>query len=188
MKEKMEFYELFIYFTSRFMYCLNSYAYSYNQYYKENKSILFMGDKLYYSNLLSFERAIGKIILLSRFIITTNEEHIAKVNAGREKEKQVYNTNGKFCVMFYITNLYSNEQWISNGIDEHYCLKDENEHKILFLPFSFFRVIKVDLDINNYKADIFLETIGKKEILEEKIRLGKEIKYNPDENIMEISL
>ena len=187
MKEKMEFYELFLYFTSRFIYCLNSYADSYNQYYKENKSILFMGDKLYYSNLLSFERSVGKIILLSRFIITTNEEHIAKVNAGREKEKQVYNTNGKFSVMFYITNLYSNEQWISNGIDEHYCLKDKNEHKVLFLPFSFFRVIKVDLDINNYKADIFLETIGKKEILEEKIRLGKEIKYNPDENIMEIS-
>ena len=187
MKEKMEFYELFLYFTSRFMHCLNSYADSYNQYYKENKSFIFMGYKLYYSNLLSFERAIGKIILLSRFILTTNEEHIAKVNAGRENEKQVYNTNGKFSVMFYITNLYSNEQWISNGIDEHYCLNDKNEHKVLFLPFSFFRVIKVDLDINNYKADIFLETIGKKEILEEKIRLGKEIKYNPNENIMEIS-
>ena len=168
LKEKMKFYELFLYFISRIMYGLNSYANEYNQYYKENKKILFMGDKLYYSSLLPFERAVGKIILLTRFILTTNEEHIAKTNAGRGNEKQVYNTEYKFSVIFYITNLYSNEQWISNCIDEHYCLNDKNGHKILFLPFSFFRVIKVDLDINNYKADIFLETIGKKEILEKK--------------------
>ena len=185
LKEKMKFYELFLYFSSRFMYSLNSYANKYNQYYKENKKILFMGDNLYYSSLLSFERAVGKIILLTRFILTTNEEHIAKTNAGRGNEKQVYNTEHKFSVIFYITNLYSNEQWISNCINNEFS--HESDKKIVFLPFSFFRVIKVDLDVNNYKADIFLETIGKKEILEEKIRLGKEIEYNSKENIMEIS-
>ena len=185
LKEKMKFYELFLYFISRIMYCLNSYANEYNQYYKENKKILFMGDKLYYSSLLPFERAVGKIILLTRFILTTNEEHIAKTNAGRGNEKQVYNTEHKFSVIFYITNLYANEQWISNCINNEFS--HESDKKIVFLPFSFFRVIKVDLDVNNYKADIFLETIGKKEILEEKIRLGKEIKYNDNENIMEIS-
>ncbi len=185
LKEKMKFYELFLYFISRIMYGLNSYANEYNQYYKENKKILFMGDNLYYSSLLPFERAVGKIILLTRFILTTNEEHIAKTNAGRGNEKQVYNTEHKFSVIFYITNLYSNEQWISNCINNEFS--HESDKKIVFLPFSFFRVIKVDLDVNNYKADIFLETIGKKEILEEKIRLGKEIKYNDNENIMEIS-
>ena len=35
-------------------------------------------------------------------------------------------------------------------------------------------------------AEIFLETIGKKEILEEEIKLGKEIKYNEKEKIMEV--
>ena len=37
----------------------------------------------------------------------------------------------------------------------------------------------------NYKADIYLETIGKKEILEEQIKIGKEIKYNEREKMME---
>ncbi len=42
------------------------------------------------------------------------------------------------------------------------------------------------IDLENYTADIYLETIGKKEILEEKIKLGKEIKYNEKEKIIEI--
>ena len=42
------------------------------------------------------------------------------------------------------------------------------------------------IDLENYKADIYLETIGKKEILEEKIIFGKEIKYNEQEKILEV--
>ena len=56
----------------------------------------------------------------------------------------------------------------------------------MFQPFSFYKVTKVDIDIKGYKADIYLETIGKTEILEEQIKLGKKIKYNETENIMEV--
>ena len=35
-------------------------------------------------------------------------------------------------------------------------------------------------------ADIYLDTIGKTEILEEKIREGKEIEFNPKLKIMEV--
>ena len=49
-----------------------------------------------------------------------------------------------------------------------------------------YKVISVKFDIKGHKADIFLETIGKKEILEEQIKLGKKIKYNKSENIMEV--
>ena len=38
----------------------------------------------------------------------------------------------------------------------------------------------------NYTADIYLETIGKTEILEEKIKKGKEIEFNKEENIIQI--
>jgi len=47
-------------------------------------------------------------------------------------------------------------------------------------------VKKVDIDTNNYTADIYLETIGKTEILEEKIKIGKSIIYNEKEKIMEV--
>ena len=56
----------------------------------------------------------------------------------------------------------------------------------MYQPFSFYYVRDVQIDQKNYKADIYLETIGKQEILEEKIKLGKEIKYNEKEKIMEV--
>ena len=62
----------------------------------------------------------------------------------------------------------------------------ETEKEILIQPFSFYRVIDVNLNEDNFTADISLETIGKKEILEEQIKLGKKIEYNEKENIMEI--
>jgi len=44
----------------------------------------------------------------------------------------------------------------------------------------------VKIDTEKHTADIYLETIGKKEILEEKIKEGKLIRFNYIENIMEI--
>ena len=58
--------------------------------------------------------------------------------------------------------------------------------KLYFNLFPFLNVKDVQIDIQNYTADIYLETIGKTEILEEKIKYGKEIEYNKELNIMQI--
>ena len=58
--------------------------------------------------------------------------------------------------------------------------------KLYFNLFPFLNVKDVQIDIQNYTADIYLETIGKTEILEEKIKEGKEIEYNKELNIMQI--
>ena len=60
------------------------------------------------------------------------------------------------------------------------------EKEFLYQPFSFYYVRDVQIDYDNFSADIYLETIGKKEILEEKIKFKKEIEYNKNENIMQI--
>ena len=185
--KKMKYYEPVAYFTSRLMYSLNLYANKYNKYCENNKQVLHRGTKLYYSCLLPYERAIGKIILLSAFTSTSEKEYVAKKWAGRGKEEKVYKTSLRFSVVFHITNLYNKDKkWISNSIDIHDNSKYEKEKEVLFQPFSFYKVIKVEFNIKNYSADIFLETIGKKEILEEKIKLGEEIQYNEKENIMEV--
>ena len=44
---------------------------------------------------------------------------------------------------------------------------------------------KVEINKDDYTADIYLETIGKTEILEEKIKKGKNIIYNGNSKIME---
>ena len=54
------------------------------------------------------------------------------------------------------------------------------------MPFSFFKVKSVEIDTINYTADIYLETIGKNEILEIQIKNGKHIQYDSKLNVMKI--
>ena len=152
---------------------------------QEDKKVLHRGKKLYYSCLLPYERALGKIILLSGFTSTSDSDEVARTWAGRGKENEVYKNSSKFSVVFNITNLY-NDDWVSNGIDVQDISQYKNEKEFLFQPFSFYKVTKVDFDVKGHKADISLETVGKKEILEMQIKENKEIKYNEIDNIMEV--
>ena len=184
MNTKMNFYEPIAYFTARLMYSLNNYASKNNMYCCEEKSF-YRGIQLTYCNLLPYERAKEKIILLSAFTSTTESELLAKNWAGRNKAKDVYKANLKFSVVFIITNLYKNG-WISSGINiqKESAFPGEKEH--LFQPFTFYYVQDVKIDLENYTADIYLETVGKLEILEEKIKYNKDIHYSKTRNIIVI--
>ena len=171
----------FLYITSRIKYFLDNYAKENNMYYKENKKILYKGDKLYSSSLIKYERIKGKIILFPTFTTVYENENLANIYSGRNNSKELYKTSLKFSVIFIITNLFK-DNWISNIVN----INKERDNILLFQPFSFFHVKDVIINYEKYTADIYLETIGKVEILEEKIRLGKSIKYNEKQNIMEI--
>ena len=185
MNSKMNYYEPVAYFTARLMYSLNSYANKNNLYCNENRKELHRGVKLSYSCLLPYLRAKGKIILLSGFTSTSESDVLAQRWAGREDSLSLYKTNLKFSVVFIITN-HIQQRWISNGINLQQLSQYKKEKEILYQPFSFYYVRDVQIDLKNYKADIYLETIGKKEILEEQIRKGKEIQYNDKEKIMQV--
>ena len=170
MNTKMNYYKPIAYYTSRLIYFLNSYANKNNKYYIQEQKIFYKGIKMLYSNLLPYERVKGNIIVLSSFILANEDENYAKTLSGRNDSKKMYENSSKFSVVFNITYYYKNN-WISNGIKVN---KRENEEKeILFLPFSFYYVKDVKIDCENYTSDIYLETIGKTQILEEEIRKGK---------------
>ena len=184
-KLKEDSYEVISYFTARLIYKLNDYAIQRNSYINIDGKILKRGDKMYYSSLLPYIRNKGKIISLTSFTYITKsieEEDLAKFDAGRN-EKNLYQTSKKFSVIFIITNNFK-DKWISNLI----YLQNESDMQqgIILLPFSFYFIKDIIIDFNNHTADIFLETVGKKEILEEKIKEGKEIHYNYIENIIEV--
>ena len=185
MDSKMNSYDLIAYFTSRLMYSLNKYGEQNQKYYNKDKTVLCRGIKIPYSCLLPYERAIGKVILLSSFTSTSEDKKVAKNFSGRKNARKIYETSNFFSVIFNITNNH-HDKWISNGIDVIEEAKYKNEKEILFQPFSFYLVKKLDIDIENYTADIDLETIGKTEILEEKIKMGESIVYNIQNNIMEV--
>ena len=180
----MEFYETVAYFTARLMYALNKYAKENNKYSEKNREF-YRGVKIPYCSILPYIRARGKIINLSNFVSTNEDISIAKKFAGRDNSKEIYKSKCYFSVLFTIKNIYKNN-WISSGVNIQNisCYAQEKEN--VFLPFTFYYVRDVQIDINNYTADIFLETIGKKEILEEEIKNGKEIEYNNTEKIIQI--
>jgi len=138
-----------------------------------------------YSDLLPYERAKGKIILLSAFTSSSQDELVAKSWAGRDDTQALYKANLRFSVVFIIRNVCK-ENWISNGIDIQKASNFDYEKEILYQPFSFYYVRDVQIDNKNYIADIYLDTIGKTEILEEKIREGKQIEFNRKLKIMQV--
>ena len=185
MNSKMNSYDTIAYFTSRLMYSLNNYGKENKMYYDKDNTTLRRGIKIPYSCLLPYIRAVGKVILLSSFTSTSENEKKARNFSGRDVAEKQYKKNNIFSVIYIIHNNYKNN-WVSNGINVQNESAYESEKEILYQPFSFYLVKKVNIDIKNYIADIYLETVGKKEILEEKIKKGKSIEYNKSAQIMEV--
>ena len=169
------------YFTARLMFSLNNYGKK-NKYFCQNTE-LYRGVRIPFSSLLAYKRAKGKIIILSAFTSSSEDKEFASGWAGRDTQKSNY--DGLFSVVFIIKNIWKKE-WISNGIDLQEVTHYKEEKEILFEPFTFCHVDDVVFDVKKYTADIYLETIGKTEILENAIKNGKKIEYNEELNIMEV--
>ena len=159
------------------MFSLNSFAKENKMYCEENGKYLYKGFFLSYTSLLEYKKAIGKIILFSTFISTIENEQNVK---GLLKFK----SDSKFGVILIIKNIYK-KGWVSNVINIQ-SASLYNEREFVILPFSFFLVKDVQINTKDYTAKINLETIGKTEILENKIKIGNEIEYNKNKKIMEI--
>ena len=111
-----KYYESIAYFTRRLIYSLNSYTFENKKYYTKNKKVLYRGMKIPYSCLLTYERAKGKIILLTSFTSTSESKFIIINFSEINDSVELYKTNLLFSVIFYIKILWKKD-WISNGND-----------------------------------------------------------------------
>ena len=184
MNSKLNSYDTIAYYTARLMYSLNSYGNNKKMYFNETKDLR-RGIKIPYSCLLPYERAKGKVILLSGFTSTSESEKAARTFSGRDKAKEQYKTRKLFSIIYTIKNAYK-KSWIANCVNVQQESVYKKEQEILYQPFSFYFVRDVQIDLPNFSADIILETIGKEEILEEKLKIGKEIEYNEKKRIMQV--
>lgn len=173
-----KFPSFILYLISRFKYYLNNYAKENKLFLEINKKELYLGTKLTLSNILSYVRAKGKIILVQNSLFSSEVFKEAYLFSGRENSNKL---KQNYSVIFTIMNMHK-EGWIPNAIIE----EKDDEKKFIFLPFSFYYLRNIIIDFKNNTADIYLETVGKVEILEEKIKEGKELFYNEKENIIEV--
>jgi hypothetical protein len=116
--------------------------------------------------------------------MTTKKEFVEtkfkeKISDKERKEKSL------FLVVFKIEYSYDEEY-------EPCCfeLKDlsqyPEEEEYIVLPFTFYILDNIIIDCNKFISEIDLKIIGKKEILENKIKDSKEIEYDKLLNIMKI--
>ena len=77
-----------------------------------------------------------------------------------------------------VINYKFSNNFIYSAIDISQCSDYPNEEERLFPPFTFFKLNKLNIDYNNYTSSIELDSIGRKEILEKRIRNGNILKYN----------
>ena len=180
--DKEEIYDFVAYYTARLMKALNNYALKKNQFFIKKEKV-FRGAQIEYTNLIRYERLKGKIIILSSFTSTTDDKSVTNTFSNRENSKNIYQNTLKFSVIYEITNIVK-ENNISCGINIQELSKYPDEKEILYQPFTFYLVKDIVFNYENYTADIELETIPKKEILEEKIKQGKKVIYDKNLNLI----
>ena len=155
---------------------------------KENKGIyfnveLYRGTLLNYSKVLNYVKNIGNIITFPSFLSTTFDVNVAKdfsqFNFPKEAREGLFSAN-------YIIYINPKNSWIDQGFNICNISSYKEEKEILFQPFCFFRIQKVNVDMNLNMCYIYMELIGKKEIWEQKMNNKSSIEYNRNENIIEL--
>ena len=176
-------YQKTSYFLSGIMYSLDLFGEQQkNQAFKKK---IYRGMILNLIDLLPYKNCVGKIIVFPSFTSTTINNETCERFSGRKESVEYRKSEKIFSVIFYI-NFDLKSNWFPNGIDVHDISDYSEEEEILFQPFTFFKILKADIDFDQNIADIDLEVIGRKEILENKIKDNKIITYNMNEGIMEI--
>jgi hypothetical protein len=155
--------------------------YSLNKYGEEKgltkTSKLYRGIKSNLSDLLVYERAKGKLICFPSFTSTTKIQNIA-VNFSKRKNPEQYET------IIIIDYIYKNG-FIPTAVDVSKISKFEHEKECLFPPYSFFKVKDTKIDYSLKTAEIKLETVGRKKILEEFLKDGSTLVYKEEEGLMD---
>ena len=173
--------EAFGYFIAGLIYSLNKFYKDQNK--GENTNItLYRGMRLDISELLNYERYENSILCFPSFTSSSKYLEVAANDerfGGRETEIPTRIQEGLFSVVMTIDHRF-NRRAIPNGIKIESISYFQTESETLFLPFSFFKVKKVTINLDKYECDIDLETVNRKCIFEEKMVKGKEIDTGAD--------
>lgn len=164
-------------FIAAVMYSFNTYGKNKRKGLK-NSLQLYRGIKSNLSDLLYYERAKDKLICFPSFTSTSKIRSVAENFAKGVNENQ-YKT------IITINYIYKNG-FVPTAIDISEISKYPKEKECLFLPYSFFKVKNFEIDHSIKEANIELDTIGKKEIIEESLKKGCELAYNEEGGFMEV--
>ena len=174
--------EAFGYFMAGLIYSLNKYHKITGKGESSNRK-LYRGMRLDISELLNYERYEGSILCFPSFTSTSTSIKAASNPdrfGGRKTEIPTRKQQGLFSVVLVINHKFKKGLAVPNGINIESISLYKSESECLFLPFSFFLVKKVVIDLENFECDIEVENYSRKFILEEKMKNGYELNFNSD--------
>jgi hypothetical protein len=165
-------------FIAAVIFSLNEYSINKNKGIKEDGLKLYRGITSNLSTLLNYELAKDELICYPSFTSTTRLFDRAENFANEQKKENEYAT-------IITINYKFKEGFLPTAVDVKDISLYPEEEECIFFPYSFFKVIDFKIDHSSKKAEIELETIGKKEIIETKIGYGNKLVYN-EEGFMEV--
>ena len=170
------------YFAGNLMYRIVQYGK------KENKGIkngyqFYKGMQIDIINLFEYIKNKDLIISFSHFMTVTSKKVLAILNAKRNVNVSQRKESNLFSLLIKIEYLYDSA-FEPSIFDLGELLLYPDEEEYIILPFTFFKIKNVKIDTKNMNVDIDLNVIGKKEILEEKVKIGKKLKYDKENHII----
>ena len=180
------------YFIGGYMLALNKCGNTLDCEYKQNTE-LYQRRKMGYKELMKLQENINQIICFKTFL--------CDIAPSGHIHGEIYRgfINGKTFLHNFYLNLVDKNIMYDCKITINHIFQDNWKTNCfsvfskdiisfpqkIFNLFSFFRVKEVKIDQNDKSAQIVLDTIGKKEILEYKIWNKHTVEYNNNENIIE---
>lgn len=133
----------------------------------KNDITLYRGDKINYKDLINFRNNINNIIIYKGFCSASKSRGVASVYA------RVHENINTYSVIVTI-NYKMKKGWNPYCFDVSYFSKYEEQEKVIFSVFSCFKIIKVVIDEDEKKAEIILNSLGRKKEVEKKIAIISE--------------
>ena len=168
-------YKKISWFIAALMYQLNRYG---NVHGLTESKTLYRGIKMNYTDLLLYKRFEGRIVCFPSFTSSTEKKEVAENFNEKDGDTPEDRKKKKVFSVIMVINYKFSNNFIYSAIDISKCSDYPNEEERLFPPFTFFKLNKLNIDYNNYTSSIELDSIGRKEILEKRIRNGNILKYN----------
>lgn len=131
---------------------------------------------------MNYERAKGKLICFPSFTSTSGEFKVASAFSKDNKGPNQYET------IITINYIYK-KGFIPTAVDVSKIAVPEHEYEkeYIFPPYTFFIVKNVAIDHLKKIAEIEIDTVGKKEIIEKNMEKGSNLIYNKEEGFMELT-
>ena len=142
----------------------------------------YRGTTLNIVEILELLKNRGLIIAFPYFVSLVNRKDFAEKDSERKLSEKERKNKEFYSVIMKINYLF--EKKYKPSVFNLKNLSDSKEEEFILLPFTFLKLKSIKIDSSNYIADLELDILGKKEILENKIKESKTIEFDSTQNIV----